>query len=193
MAIILRFVDGKGLVRERFFKLVSVVDTRSQTLKDEISRILAQFDLNEENKHGQGYDGSSNMSGQFNGLQALFLKDCPYAYYVHCFAHRLHLTLNCVAKEVPDVWKLFSTLTMIVNFVDSSAKRHSMLKSYREEENLDLLAVCTLETGSGMNQASTLQRPGATRWGSHLRSISSLIKLFGATMATIDDLYEWGR
>ncbi|KAL9673012.1 hypothetical protein QQ045_029265 [Rhodiola kirilowii] len=147
MAIILRFVDCKGFVRERFFKLVSVVDTRSQTLKDEISRILAQYDLNEENMRGQGYDGASNMSGQFNGLQALFLKDCPYAYYVHCFAHRLQLTLNYVAKEVPDVWQFFSTLTMIVNFVDSSGKRHSMLKSHRKEEIQDLLAVGTLETG----------------------------------------------
>ncbi|KAL9680766.1 hypothetical protein QQ045_012545 [Rhodiola kirilowii] len=129
MAIILRFVDCKGLVRERFFKLVSVVDTCSQTLKDEISRILAQYDLNEENMRGQGYDGLSNMRGQFNGLQALFLKTCPYAYYVHCFAHRLQLALNDVAKGVPDVWQFFSTLTMIVNFVDSSAKRHSMLKA----------------------------------------------------------------
>ncbi|CAM8982337.1 unnamed protein product [Rhodiola kirilowii] len=192
MAIILRFVDCKGLVRERFFKLVSVVDTCSQTLKDEISRILAQYDLNEENIRGQGYDGASNMRGQFNSLQALFLKDCPYAYYVHCFAHRLQLTLNYVAKEVLDVWQFFSTLTMIVNFVDSSAKRHSMLKGYREGEIQDLLDVGTLEIGSGMNQASTLQRAGATCWRSYFRSISSLIKLFGATMATIDDLYKNG-
>ncbi|CAM8920297.1 unnamed protein product [Rhodiola kirilowii] len=159
MAIILRFVDCKGLVRERFFKLVSVVDTCSQTLKDEISRILAQYDLNEENMCGQGYDG---------------------------------LTLNYIAKGVPDVWKFFPTLTMIVNLVDSSATRHSMLKGYKEGKILDLLAVGTLETGSGMNRASTLQRVGATRWGSHFRSISSLIKLFGATMATIDDLYKNG-
>ncbi|CAM8993305.1 unnamed protein product [Rhodiola kirilowii] len=192
MAIILRFVDCKGLVREQFFKLVSVGDTRSQTLQDEISRVLAQCDLNEENMRGLGYDDSSNMSGQFNGLQALFLKDCPYAYYVHCFAHRLQLTLNCVAKEVPDVWQFFSTLTMIVNFVDSSRKRHSMLKSYRKEEIQDLLAIGLLGTGSDINQTSTLQRPDATHWGSHLRSISSLIKLFGATMATIDDLYKNG-
>ncbi|KAL9691759.1 hypothetical protein QQ045_012185 [Rhodiola kirilowii] len=158
----------------------------------EISRILAQYDINEENMRGQGYDGASNMSGQFNGLQTLFLKDCPYAYYVHCFAHCLQLTLNYVAKEVPDVWQFFSTLTMIVNFVDSFGKRHSMLSSYRKEEIQDLLVVGTLEIGSGMNQTSTLQRPGATRWGSYLRSISSLIKLFGATMATIDDLYNNG-
>ncbi|KAL9691969.1 hypothetical protein QQ045_012397 [Rhodiola kirilowii] len=117
------------------------------------------------------------MRGQFNGLQALFLKECPYAYYVHCFAHRLQLSLNAAAKGVPDVWQLFSTLVTIVNFVDSSAKRHGMLKAYREAAILELVDVGSLGTGSGMNQAYTLQRPEATRW---------------ATRATVDDLYENG-
>jgi hypothetical protein len=45
-----------------------------------------QFDVSKI--RGQGYDGASNMRGEWNGLQALVLKDCPYAYYVHCFAHR---------------------------------------------------------------------------------------------------------
>ena len=70
---------------------------------------------------------------------------------------------------------------MIVNFVDSSAKRHSMFKAYREGEISDLVAAGTLETGSGKNQATALQRAGATRWRSHLRSISSLLKLFSAS------------
>jgi len=33
------------------------------------------------------------MRGEWKGLQALFLNDCPCAYYVHCFAHRLQLAL----------------------------------------------------------------------------------------------------
>ncbi|KAK9698019.1 hypothetical protein RND81_08G077200 [Saponaria officinalis] len=189
MAIILRFVDRGGLIREKFFKVISVGDTCSQTLKDEICKVLAQYDLLVENIRGQGYDSANNMRGQFKGLQALFLRECPYAYYVHCFAHRLQLCLNVAAKGVHDVWKFFSTLTLIVNFVDSSAKRHSMLKIFREGEILDLIAADTLEIGKGKNQVCTLQRAGATRWGSHFRSISSLIKLFGATRATIGDLY----
>jgi hypothetical protein len=27
------------------------------------------------------------MHGAWNKLEALFLRDCPYVYYVHCFAH----------------------------------------------------------------------------------------------------------
>ncbi|PRQ39107.1 hypothetical protein RchiOBHm_Chr4g0421421 [Rosa chinensis] len=89
MAIILRFVGCDGFIRERFFKVISVADTCSQTLKNEISKVLAQYDLQVENMCGQGYDGASNMRGEFNGLQTLFREECPYAYYVHCFAHRL--------------------------------------------------------------------------------------------------------
>ncbi|XP_023766688.1 uncharacterized protein LOC111915248 [Lactuca sativa] len=49
---------------------------------------------------GQCYDGASNMRGEWNGLQALVLKDCPYAYYVHCFAHRLQLALVAASREI---------------------------------------------------------------------------------------------
>ncbi|KAF3443394.1 hypothetical protein FNV43_RR13076 [Rhamnella rubrinervis] len=61
-------------------------------------RSIGRHELLVENLRGQGYDGA-NMRGAWNGLQALFLQDCPYAYYVHCFAHRLQLALNG-AKEV---------------------------------------------------------------------------------------------
>ncbi|KAK3204615.1 hypothetical protein Dsin_018661 [Dipteronia sinensis] len=44
----------------------------------------------------RGQDGVSNMGGAWNGLQSIFLNDCPYAYYIHCFAHRLQLALVVV-------------------------------------------------------------------------------------------------
>ncbi|XP_062021391.1 uncharacterized protein LOC133737947 [Rosa rugosa] len=157
MAIILRFVDCDGFIRERFFKVISVADTCSQTLKNEISKVLAQYDLQVENMRGQGYNGASNMRGEFNGLQALFREECPYAYYVHCFAHRLQLTLNAAAKGVHDIWQFFSTLNVIVNFVDSSAKRHSALRVIREEEIADLVAAGTLETDLVTNGPNKLQ------------------------------------
>jgi len=36
-------------------------------------------------------------------VQALILQECPYAYYIHCFAHQWQLTLVALAKEVVDV------------------------------------------------------------------------------------------
>ncbi|XP_074304398.1 uncharacterized protein LOC141639108 [Silene latifolia] len=100
MAIVLRFVDKKGLIKERFFDLVRVKETSAATLKKEVCAVLAAHKLFVENIRGQGYDGASNMRGEWNGLQALFLADCPYAYYVHCFVHRLQLALVAASKEL---------------------------------------------------------------------------------------------
>jgi len=38
---------------------------------------------------GQGYDGASNMRGEFNGVHKLIRDENPYALYVHCFDHQL--------------------------------------------------------------------------------------------------------
>ena len=69
-------------------------------LKKEICVVRSHYNLYIENIQGQWYDGASNMRGERNGLQALFFKECPYAYYVHCMAHRLQLALVIVSREV---------------------------------------------------------------------------------------------
>ncbi|KAK2637542.1 hypothetical protein Ddye_032334 [Dipteronia dyeriana] len=162
MAIILRFIDLDGFVRERFFQVVGVDDTNATTLQKAICMVLARYNLLVENLRGQGYNGASNMRGEWNGLQALFKKECPYAYYVHCFAHRLQLALVTVSKEVHDVWLFFSKLGFVVNFVNASSKRPSKLKSVKESEIMDLIASGELETATRANQIRTLQRAGAT-------------------------------
>ncbi|KAI3826478.1 hypothetical protein L1987_00526 [Smallanthus sonchifolius] len=93
MAIVLRFVDAEGMIQERFLDLVHVKDTLSVTLKTSLWKQLLQYQFDVSKIRGQGYDGASNMRGEWNGLHALVRKDCPYAYYIHCFAHRLQLAL----------------------------------------------------------------------------------------------------
>ncbi|XP_056699421.1 uncharacterized protein [Spinacia oleracea] len=127
MAIVIRFVDRNGFLLERFFELVHVKDTTSKTLKEEISIVLSNHELSIQNLRGQGYDGASNMRGEWNGLQALFMRDCPYAYYVHCLAHQLQLALIAAAREVGEVHDFFKDLIFIVNTVSSSTKRHDEL------------------------------------------------------------------
>ena len=65
-----------------------VEDTSEATFKKELCNILSRYCLDIQSMRGQRYDGASNMHGEFNGLQALIRKEYPYAYYVHCFAHR---------------------------------------------------------------------------------------------------------
>ncbi|OMO95050.1 hypothetical protein COLO4_16085 [Corchorus olitorius] len=127
MAIVLRFVDKEGFVKERFFDLV------------------------------HGYDGASNMRGEFNGLQALILKECKYSYYVHCFVHRLQLALIAASRKVADVHQFFKDLIDIVNVVFASSKCHDELQEAHKVELERLISLNEQQTDTGMNQVGTLQ------------------------------------
>ena len=188
MAVVIRFVDKEGFVRERFLDLVHVHDTNSATLKQEICSILSAHNLDVQNIRGQGYDGASNMRGEWNGLQAKFMEECPYAYYVHCFAHQLQLALVAASKEVTEVHNFFEHLAVVVNTVVSSTKRNDDLHDNQVAEMEHLIELNELETGSGANQIRTLHRPGDTRWSSHYDSICSLLKLYKPTFIVLKDI-----
>ncbi|KAL7150065.1 hypothetical protein ABFS83_05G083300 [Erythranthe nasuta] len=110
-----------------------------------------------------------NMRGEWNGLQALFFKDCPYAYYVHCFAHQLQLAL------------FFSKLDLIVNIVGASCKQNGKLITAQQAEiSLELirLLICNeLEILIG---------------GSHFSSVCSLIKILSATGTVLQNIVTDG-
>ncbi|CAI0435348.1 unnamed protein product [Linum tenue] len=192
MAIVLRFVDANGLIQERFFDIVHVENTTSKTLYTAIRSILSFYKFPIQNLRGQGYDGASNMRGEWNGLQALFLKDSPQAYYVHCMAHRLQLSLVAAAKEVYWVHEFFRNLSFIITAVTGSCKRQDQLEAAEAAKIAIQLAAGEIETGKGANQVSTLQRPCDTRWSSHLRSISNLIKLYGSTCKVLENITKDG-
>ncbi|CAN1286332.1 Zinc finger MYM-type protein 1 [Linum perenne] len=189
MAIILRFVNSSGVLTERFFGIKSVVNTTSATLKEVICGMLSEHNLPIQKLRGQGYDGSSNMSGQYNGLKALFLQDCPYAYFVHCFAHRLQLTLVAAAKNCGPIWRFYSLLDKIINLVKSSPKRSTELLACRRPATISPI-FCSVETGKGANQSTSLQRACATRWSSHFFSVDSMIKMFAATCEVLQEVSE---
>ena len=96
---------------------------------------------------GQGYDGASNMRGEFNGLKTLILKENPYAYYVHCFAHQLQLALVAVAKKHTVVALLFSLTTRIVNVVGASAKCCDILREKNEAKIVECSKVVKSQLG----------------------------------------------
>ncbi|KAL9689852.1 hypothetical protein QQ045_010243 [Rhodiola kirilowii] len=182
MSLVLRFIDKDGCIHERFFGLLHVKDTASLTLKSGIFLMLSQYNLDIMFIRGQGYDGASNMRGEWNGFQALVSRECPYAYYVHCFAHRLQLSLVAASKEVYHVHHFFEKLNFtIVNIVSASCKCNDQLRDAHASTMAFLLAIGDLESGKGLNQLGSLQRAGDTRWTSHFKSIYSMIKMFSAT------------
>ncbi|XP_075499077.1 uncharacterized protein LOC142537446 [Primulina tabacum] len=169
-----------------------VLDTTVLKLKNAIYSYLSHYNLDVQNIRGQGYDGASNMRSEFNGLQALILKDCKSAYYVHCFAHRLQLALVAAAKNITPIHQFFDKLTFIVNMVGASCKHNDELKEAHADDIAYLISINELETGRGLNQICNLQRAANTRWSSHFRSLSSLIKMFSAACTVLLKVMEDG-
>ena len=68
MAIVVRFVNKKGEVIERFLGIKHVKGTTSESLKKALVEMVSDHGLVVAKHRGQGYDGASNMRGEFNGV-----------------------------------------------------------------------------------------------------------------------------
>ncbi|XP_052627599.1 uncharacterized protein LOC111898342 [Lactuca sativa] len=192
VAIVLRYVDTLGFVKERFIGLVHVKDTSSLTLKNAINEVLTSNKLSFSQIRGQGYDGASNMRGEFNGLKALILQENDTTFYVHCFAHQLQLVVVAVAKKHDVISDFFEQISLVVNVVCASCKRKDLLREQARERVQKGLCSGELETGRGLNQETTLVRAGETRWGSYFNTLTSLMKLFADVLVVLDFVKEEG-
>ncbi|KAK5843016.1 hypothetical protein PVK06_005443 [Gossypium arboreum] len=133
-------------------KIQEIKDIASLALEKVIYEVLLPHCLNVNDIYGQGYDGASNMRGEWNSLQALFAKKCRFAYNVHYFVHRLQLTLVVASKEVIPICQFFSYLTSIINLVTFSSKQHDQLRDIEASHITKLIDNGELETGKGKNQ-----------------------------------------
>lgn len=61
MTLVLRYVNKKGIIIERFLGIVHVASTTALSLKHAIECLLCEHNLSLSNLHEQGYDGTSNM------------------------------------------------------------------------------------------------------------------------------------
>ncbi|XP_047257649.1 zinc finger MYM-type protein 1-like [Capsicum annuum] len=178
MALVLRYVDKKDEVVERFISLVHVSDTSACSLKKEIYSLLFDHSLSPSKIRRQGYDGASNMKGEINGLKTLIMKDSPSAYYIHCFANQLQLTLVAIAKKYVKVEDFFDHVTNVLNVVGGSFKRRDLLRHHQAKNLKQLLESGEAHTGQGLNQERGLQRSGDTRWGSHFKILDNFLVIF---------------
>ncbi|GAV72462.1 LOW QUALITY PROTEIN: DUF4371 domain-containing protein, partial [Cephalotus follicularis] len=186
MAIVLRYVDDKGCVIERFLAIVHVLDTTASSLKTTIDMLFSTHGLSISRIREQGYDGASNMQGEFNGLKSLIIKENKAAFYVHCFAHQLQLTLVAVAKNDVQVALLFNLVARLSNIVGASCKRRDILREKEAARLTKALGSGEVTSGQGLNQETSLKRAGETRWGSHYGALMNLILMFSSVIDVLE-------
>ena len=106
--------------------------------------------------HGQGYDGVSNMQGEFNGLKTLIMKENECAFHFHCFAHQHQLALIDVAINHIQIASLFNVITNVVNVVDASSKHRDILCNKQVAMVIEFLSNGELSSGQGLNQQKNM-------------------------------------
>jgi len=107
--------------------------------------------------YGQGYDGASNMSVQFQGVQAQIRSKYPKALYVHCAAHSLNLAVS-TASNIKPVRNCLGIIEKLYVFFNTP-KRNAVLLSAIENGNTD-------------QKVKTLKRLCATRWVQRYDSVN---------------------
>ncbi|KAH7681549.1 Ribonuclease H-like protein [Dioscorea alata] len=157
-------IINEGCIVERFLAIVHVSDTTALSLKEAIESMFFKHGLSLSRLRGQGYDGATNMWGEFNGLKSLILKENEFAFYIHCFAHQLQLTLVAVAKNEDSVASLFQNVGCLFNVVGASCKRYDILRESQASKVTEALKNDELASGKGLNQEISLKRAGDTRW-----------------------------
>ncbi|XP_022863623.1 zinc finger MYM-type protein 1-like [Olea europaea var. sylvestris] len=190
MAVVLRFVDKSGRVKEHFLGMSHVTNTCAQSLKDAIDAMFSTHGLSIYSLRGQGYDEASDMSCEFNGLKALILRENPHAMYVHYFAHQLQLAIVSVACRNCMVGDFLDILAIIVNLASASYKRVDVLQTSYQANILEKLNTGELTGGSDQFQEMSLARPGNTRKGSHLLTVTRFINMVNAIIDVRENISE---
>ncbi|KAI5414731.1 hypothetical protein KIW84_040269 [Lathyrus oleraceus] len=127
MAIVIRYVNNEGWIKERFIDIENVKKTSGKSLKKALEKLLSINSLSISSIVRQGYDGASNMRGKFGGLRTLIQNENPSAYYGHYFAHQFQLALVACAKTHKDISDFFDKVNMFVDSIRSSNKREQLL------------------------------------------------------------------
>lgn len=114
LSIVIRYVLDSGLVQESLIAVVRVEKTSAEYLADVLVKQLFELNLSLDDIVAQCYDGASNMSGQYTGVQARLKAMCVREpLYVHCWAHNLNLVLQDVVKSVPACSRVLDLLQQL--------------------------------------------------------------------------------
>jgi hypothetical protein len=134
---------------ERLLGIKHVRETSSAALKSAFVEMLASHNLPIARIRGQGYDGASNMRGEFNGLQKLIHDENPYAFYVHCFAHQLQLVVVAISECCSGIKDFFDYVNLIVTNTSASCKRKDLLIEQHCENIMAAMGTRDIFSGRG--------------------------------------------
>ncbi|XP_060845763.1 zinc finger MYM-type protein 1-like [Rhopalosiphum padi] len=176
LTLCVRYLDTQNNMCEDFLQYIKVDSLTGISLSSAIINGLISCGVQCDFLFGQGFDGASNMSGKFNGVQAIIREQYPQAIYVHCAAHSLNLAVSTASNIKP-----------IRNCLGILEKMYVFLKTPKRNNAL-LIAI---DKGDFEPKIRTLKRLCATRWVQRYDAVNDFVELFPCVVAALEIITEW--
>lgn len=174
ISFVIRYIDeANGTVIEKLLALKESPYTTGKILFDLFKDLMETTNLDwNNNLIGQSYDGASNMSGNYKGLQARITNNCPHALFIWCHAHRLNLVVKqAVSCNIYTV-DMFGSLETLYAFVWTSKKRVAIFRDNQLKRNYG-------------TQLQAIKRVSTTRWMSHAAALDTVLTFFETIIDTL--------
>ena len=142
LSICVRIVHNNGRCTEHILSCVHALGTKAVNLFQLIKMTLQSCNITYKKLVGQAYDGASNTSGCYNGLQALIKQEVgKKAVFVHCYAHVLNLVLSDCSSVALDAANLFSYLESMYLLFTKCAEIEKIFRNAQEDRNLRYISL----------------------------------------------------
>ncbi|XP_022859237.1 uncharacterized protein LOC111380007 [Olea europaea var. sylvestris] len=168
---------------------ILVDESRDLSMKEQMSIILRYVDNSGHvNECFIGIEHVTSTTAL--SLKAAIDKESPCAFYIHCFAHQLQLAFVAMAKKNIPITNFFRVVGGTVNTVGASSRRCDLLREKQLDFIVEALEKCEILSGQGLNQETTLQRSGDTRWSSHYNSLVNFLAMFFSVLDVLAMIVE---
>eukprot|EP00918_Siedleckia_nematoides_P046702 GHVU01102383.1.p1 GENE.GHVU01102383.1~~GHVU01102383.1.p1 ORF type:complete len:959 (-),score=115.48 GHVU01102383.1:303-3179(-) len=136
LAVLLRYIEtGKPV--ERFLTYLESTGHTGEGIATALLGYLDNVDIDIQDCRGQTYDGASNMSGRFMGVQTRLKEVNPAAVFVPCCNHGLNVDAEKAVSNSPLAASYFCTVQGVYVFFGASSNRWQRLKRRLDQATLE--------------------------------------------------------
>ena len=151
--------------------------------------VLEANEIDIANCRAQAYDNGSDMSGIYNGAQAMIARVNPFAKYLPCSTHSLNLAGVHAAESSVPMKTYFGNIQKLYNFFSSSPARWKILK---ETADISLHSMSTTRWSARIEAVKPLsKKPKEIVLA--LQTVKSNLDLPSDLINEVDSLLKWIR
>ena len=175
--IYIHFLDD-GIPKVKYLSIESVKSADAAGIHNSIIQGFNRFGITsfEEKLVGLNVDGASVNTGKHKGFAARIKKSAPWLNVVHCFNHRLELSIKDALEQIPSFQTINEFLLKLYYLYHKNPKRLRLLYELSEEEG---------------KSAQKLTKVGGTRWVDHkYTAMERALQNYGIYMECVEEFTE---